>query len=45
MLVADGVGGLDLCGTALRYVLARERLPYAIEVFPGATASAAGTPI
>ena len=34
MLVADGVGGLDLCGTALRYVLAAEGLPYAFHVFP-----------
>src|SRR5262249_13567401 len=34
VLVADGVGGLDLCGVGLRYVLARERLPYAVEVFP-----------
>ena len=34
VLVADGVGGLDLCGTALRYVLAAEGLPYAIRVFP-----------
>jgi hypothetical protein len=34
VLVADGIGGLDLCGTALRYVLSAERLPYAIRVFP-----------
>jgi hypothetical protein len=34
VLVADGVGGLDLCGTALRYVLGAERLPYAIQLFP-----------
>ena len=34
MLVADGVGGLDLCGTALRYVMAAEGLPYAIRVLP-----------
>jgi hypothetical protein len=34
VLVADGVGGLDLCGTALRYVLGAEGLPYAIRVFP-----------
>jgi hypothetical protein len=33
VLVADGIGGLDLCGTALRYVLAAERLPYAIQLF------------
>ena len=34
VLVADGVGGFDMCGTALRYVLAAEKLPYAVEVFP-----------
>ncbi|MFI5460094.1 MAG: serine aminopeptidase domain-containing protein [Isosphaerales bacterium] len=34
VLVADGVGGLDLCGTALRYVLGAERLPYAVQLFP-----------
>jgi hypothetical protein len=34
VLVADGVGGFDVCGTALRYVLAAEKLPYAVEVFP-----------
>jgi hypothetical protein len=34
VLVADGVGGLDLCGTALRYVLAAEGLPYAVRVLP-----------
>jgi len=34
VLVADGVGGLDLCGTALRYVLRAERLPYAIQLVP-----------
>ncbi len=34
VLVADGVGGFDLCGTALRYVLAAEDLNYAIHVFP-----------
>ncbi len=33
VLVADGVGGFDVCGTALRYVLAAEKLPYAVEVF------------
>jgi hypothetical protein len=32
--VADGVGGLDLCGTALRYVVAGARLNYAIHVLP-----------
>jgi hypothetical protein len=34
VVVVDGVGGLDLCGTALRYVLAAEGLNYAIHVFP-----------
>jgi hypothetical protein len=34
VLVADGVGGLDLCGIGLRYMLGREGLPYAVEVFP-----------
>lgn len=34
VLVADGVGGLDLCGTALRYVLAAEGLNHAIHVLP-----------
>src|SRR5262245_14420014 len=34
VLVADGVGGLDLCGTGLRYVIGADRLPYAVEVFP-----------
>jgi len=34
VLVADGIGGFDLCGTALRYVLAAEGLNYAIHVFP-----------
>jgi hypothetical protein len=34
VLVADGIGGLDLCGTALRYVLSAEGLPYAIHVLP-----------
>jgi hypothetical protein len=34
VLVADGVGGLDLCGTALRFVMAAEGLPYSILVFP-----------
>ena len=32
VVVVDGVGGLDLCGTGLRYVLGAEKLPYAIEV-------------
>jgi len=34
VLVADGVGGFDLCGTALRYVLGAERLPYAVQLVP-----------
>jgi hypothetical protein len=34
VLVASGVGGFDLCGTALRYVMAAEGLNYAIHVFP-----------
>ena len=33
VLVADGVGGFDLCGTGLRYVLAAAGLNYAIHVF------------
>ena len=32
VLVADGVGGFDVCGTAMRYVLAAEKLPYAVEI-------------
>ena len=44
VLVADGVGGLDLCGTALRYVLGAEGLPYAFHVFPWGHGSAAGSP-
>ena len=32
VLVADGVGGLDLCGTALRYVAAAEGLPHEVRV-------------
>jgi hypothetical protein len=34
VLVADGVGGFDMCGIALRYVLGAEKLPYAVELFP-----------
>lgn len=30
VLVADGVGGLDLCGTALRYVAAAEGFPHEV---------------
>ncbi len=33
-IVADGVGGFDVCGTGLRYVMAAEGLPHAIEVCP-----------
>jgi Alpha/beta hydrolase of unknown function (DUF900) len=34
ILVAGGVGGFDLCGVALRYVLPAEGLNYAIHVLP-----------
>jgi hypothetical protein len=34
VLVADGVGGLDLCGTALRYVMGKHDQPYAVRVVP-----------
>jgi pimeloyl-ACP methyl ester carboxylesterase len=34
VLVADGVGGLDLCGTGLRYVLGAEQIPYSVNLFP-----------
>ena len=34
VITAGGVGGFDLSGTALRYLLAAEGLPYAIHVFP-----------
>jgi hypothetical protein len=34
VVVVGGVGGLDLCGISLRYVMAAEGLPYAIHVFP-----------
>ena len=44
VLVADGVGGLDLCGTGLRYVLGAERLPYAVELFPWGHGLGAGSP-
>jgi alpha-beta hydrolase superfamily lysophospholipase len=33
VLVADGIGGLDLCGIALRAVLRAERLPYVVQLF------------
>jgi pimeloyl-ACP methyl ester carboxylesterase len=32
VLVADGVGGLDLCGTALRYVMGGLGVPHAVRV-------------
>jgi pimeloyl-ACP methyl ester carboxylesterase len=34
VLVADGVGGLDLCGMGLKYEVARAGLPLAVEVVP-----------
>lgn len=34
VLVADGVGGLDLCGTALRYVMGAQRLPFVVKIVP-----------
>ena len=45
VLIADGVGGLDLCGTGLRYVMGVAR-PAVLRAgrIVGATASAAGTP-
>jgi hypothetical protein len=33
-IVADGVGGLDLCGTGLRYVMGAAGFSHAIEVYP-----------
>jgi len=32
VLVADGVGGLDLCGNALRYVAAAEGFPHEVRI-------------
>jgi len=32
VLVADGVGGLDLCGTALRYVMGSLKIPYFVKI-------------
>jgi pimeloyl-ACP methyl ester carboxylesterase len=32
VLVADGVGGLDLCGTGLRYVMGALKIPYLVKV-------------
>ncbi len=34
VLVADGVGGLDLCATGLRYVMGSLTLPYDVRVVP-----------
>lgn len=34
VLVADGVGGLELCGLALRYVMGAQRLPFVVRVVP-----------
>jgi hypothetical protein len=34
VLVADGCGGLDLCGTGLRYVMGAMELPYLVKVVP-----------
>ncbi len=33
-IVADGVGGLDVCGTGLTYVMGAAGLSHAVEVFP-----------
>src|SRR4051794_22941354 len=32
VLIADGVGGLDLCGTGLRYVMGALKIPYLVKV-------------
>src|SRR3954467_6432632 len=32
VVVADGVGGLDLCGTGLRYVMGALKIPYLVKV-------------
>jgi hypothetical protein len=34
VIVADGVGGLDMCGIALRYAVRAEKLPYSVEIVP-----------
>jgi hypothetical protein len=34
VVVADGVGGLDLCGTGLRYVMGAMNVPYLVKVVP-----------
>ncbi len=33
-IVADGVGGFDICGTGLRYVMGAAGLSHAVEVYP-----------
>jgi hypothetical protein len=32
VIIADGVGGLDLCGISLRFALGAEKLPHAVEI-------------
>jgi pimeloyl-ACP methyl ester carboxylesterase len=34
VLMADGVGGLDLCGTGLQYVMGSQRVPCVVKVVP-----------
>ena len=34
VLVADGCGGLDLCGTALRYVMGSMRTTHTVRIVP-----------
>jgi hypothetical protein len=34
VIVADGVGGFDLCGLGLKYAVARARRPYEVRVWP-----------
>jgi hypothetical protein len=34
VIIADGVGGLDLCGIALRYALGVEKMPHSVEFVP-----------
>src|SRR3954451_23164135 len=34
VMVADGVGGLDLCGTGLRYVMGALKAPHSVQVVP-----------
>jgi hypothetical protein len=33
-IIADGIGGLDLCGISLRYALGAEKLAHAVEFVP-----------